>query len=110
MLKLGIWMVILAQVLKRVHCIKFSLDGLEKETTMDSERSKRNTEKDENNLEDKKGWKIFDAIFSAGIFKLFFESEEARKGNNDKLFKELIYGSLAGILIFILIMVIAINF
>lgn len=59
-------------------------------------------------LNNKKGWKIVDAIFSAGIFRLFYESEKARKENDNKKFKQMIYGSILGILFFVLFMRVAI--
>lgn len=58
-------------------------------------------------LSNKKGWKIVDAIFSAGIFRLFYESEKARKENDTKKFKQMIYGSILGILFFVLFMRVA---
>ena len=74
-----------------------------------SENNKHNElEKDNNDSENKRGWKIFDAIFSAGIFRMFYESEKARKENNDKKFKQVIYGSVFGILFFVLFMTVAI--
>ncbi len=54
-----------------------------------------------------KGWKILDAIFSAGVFRLFYESEKARKENDNKKFMQMIYGSIFGILFFVLFMTIA---
>ncbi|WP_158735798.1 hypothetical protein [Alteribacillus sp. YIM 98480] len=54
--------------------------------------------KNENDPDNKRGWKIFDAIFSAGFFQMFYESEKARKENDDKRFKQLLYGSLFGVL------------
>ena len=48
-----------------------------------------------------KTWKIIDAIFSAGILRLFHDSNQAFKENDDKKFNQLIYGSLFGIVFFV---------
>ncbi|MFA9560501.1 hypothetical protein ACERII_24685 [Evansella sp. AB-rgal1] len=74
-----------------------------------SENNKHNElKKDNNDSGNKRGWKIFDAIFSAGIFRVFYESEKARKENDDKKFKQMIYGSVFGLLFFVLFMTVAI--
>lgn len=70
-----------------------------------SDKVKENSDPDTN-----KGWKIFDAIFSAGLFSLFYESEKARNENNDKKFKQMMYGALFGILFFIILITIATYF
>jgi hypothetical protein len=64
--------------------------------------------KDKNESGAKKERKIFDT--AAGIISLFFENDEAKNKNADKVFKELIYGLLAGIVIFILMVMIVMNF
>jgi hypothetical protein len=61
---------------------------------------------DKNDLDSKKGWKIFDAIFSAGFFQFLFESEKARKENDDRRFKQLLYGLVFGVLCSVILFII----
>lgn len=53
-------------------------------------------DKNDNDKKNKETWKLWDAIFTSGLFSLFKDSQEAQ--NDDKKFKQMLLQILFGII------------